>query len=40
MKLNENHKLPVYADDMNLLGDNTVTIKKNKETLIPVKRLV
>jgi hypothetical protein len=33
MKLNGTHQLLVYADDMNLLGMNTVTIKKNTETL-------
>jgi hypothetical protein len=28
------HQLLAYADDVNLLGDNIDTIKKNKETLI------
>jgi hypothetical protein len=27
LKLNETHQLLVYADDVNLLGDNTGTIK-------------
>jgi hypothetical protein len=29
-----------YADDVNLLGDNIDTIKKNMETLIDVSREV
>jgi hypothetical protein len=34
LKLNETHQLLVYAADVNMLGDNTDTIKKNKQTLI------
>jgi hypothetical protein len=34
LKLNGTHQLLVYADDMNLLGDNIDAIKKNMETLI------
>jgi hypothetical protein len=34
LKLNETHQLLAYADDVNLLGDNIDTIKKNTETLI------
>jgi hypothetical protein len=33
LKLNGTHLLLVYADDVNLLVDNTDTIKKNTETL-------
>jgi hypothetical protein len=34
LKLNGTYQLLVYADDVNLLGDNTDTIKKNARTLI------
>jgi hypothetical protein len=34
LKLNGTHQLLAYADDVNLLGDNIDTIKKNAETLI------
>jgi hypothetical protein len=33
MKLNGTHQLLVYADVVNLLGDDIYTIKKSKETL-------
>jgi hypothetical protein len=33
LKLNRIHQLLAYADDVNLLGGNTDTIKKNTETL-------
>jgi hypothetical protein len=34
LKLNGTHQLLVYADDVNLLGDDIDTIKKNTQTLI------
>jgi hypothetical protein len=33
LKLNWTHQLLVYADNVNLLGDNTDTAKKNNEKL-------
>jgi hypothetical protein len=33
LKLCWTHQLLAYADDVNLLGDNVDTIKKNTETL-------
>jgi hypothetical protein len=32
------HELLVYADDVNLLGDNIDTLKKNTETSIDASR--
>jgi hypothetical protein len=34
------HQLLVYADDVNLLGDNIHTIKKNTGTLIKARKEV
>jgi hypothetical protein len=33
LKLNGTHQLLIYADDLNLLGDNIDTINKNTEIL-------
>jgi hypothetical protein len=33
LKLNRTHQLLVYADDVNLLGDNIDAIKKDMKTL-------
>jgi hypothetical protein len=40
LKLNGTHQLLAYADNVNLLGDNIDTIKKNKETLIDASKEV
>jgi hypothetical protein len=38
LKLNGTHQLLAYADDVNLLGDNIYTIKKNMESLIDASK--
>jgi hypothetical protein len=40
MKLNGTHQLLVYADDVDLLGDNIDAIKINTETLIDASKEV
>jgi hypothetical protein len=40
LKLNGTHQLLAYADDVNLLGDNIDTMKKNTETLIDARKEV
>jgi hypothetical protein len=40
LELNETHQLLVYADGVNLLGDNIDTIKKNTETVIGASKEV
>jgi hypothetical protein len=38
LKLNGTHQLLAYADDVNLLGDNIDSIKKNMETSIDASK--
>jgi hypothetical protein len=38
LKLNGENKLLVYADDVNLLGNNIDTIMKNSESLIDASK--
>jgi hypothetical protein len=40
LKINRSRQLLVYAGDVNLLGDNIDTIKKNTETLTGVSKEV
>jgi hypothetical protein len=40
LKLNGTYQLLFYADDLNLLGDNIDTIKRNTQTLIDASKEV
>jgi hypothetical protein len=40
LKLNGTHQLLDYTDNVNLLGDNINTIKRNTETLIDASKEV
>jgi hypothetical protein len=40
LKFNGTHHLLVYADDMNVLGDNINTMKENTETLVVASKEV
>jgi hypothetical protein len=40
LKLKRTHQLLAYTDDVNLLGDNIDTIKKNTETLTDASKEV
>jgi hypothetical protein len=40
LKLNGTHQLLIYADDVNLLGDNIDTIKRNTQTLTDASKAI
>jgi hypothetical protein len=37
---NGSHQLPVYADDVNILGENTSIIGEKKEVILDAKKEV
>ncbi|KAJ4444084.1 hypothetical protein ANN_05873 [Periplaneta americana] len=40
LKLNGLHQLLVYADDMNMLGENSQTIRENEEILVEASKVI
>jgi hypothetical protein len=38
LELNRTHQLPVYADDVNLLGENINIIRKNAEAVLDARK--
>jgi hypothetical protein len=38
LKLNRTHQFLAYADDVNVLGDNLDTMKRNTETVIDASK--
>jgi hypothetical protein len=40
LKLNRTYQLCAYGDDLNIIGENTDTIKKNTEALLDASKEV